>query len=492
LDFPEGYTRTDSIDSDYGYNQPGAPNDNSDGPINISDSNPATLFLKFLDSELIDHLVTHTNLYAKEKNIRHNRQLFVTNIYGMYRYIGLLLAMGLCPQPSYADYWAKTNNYTLFGNRVFKSTCTRDWFRAAHRSFHFDIDYVVAKVNHNNKLYWLPFLHCVVDETLILFKGRWRARQHVRGKPHATGIKLFCIADEKGYIYSFWVYRGKGHEHNRGNTTHDYVWNLVQDLPKDNRQYTIFADQFFGGLDIARTLHYNHFQFVLSCQSNRPTEVFKNYLHRVVKEKGEEFHITTEEMNPICALTFFDSKKCNFLTNVGSSTIVQENRERPRPEIVVTYNKYMNGVDKADAACNLYLNKHRRRKWTKTLVFFLLKMMVTHTLRIKNEFRENIGQKKWKQRDILIEIIMKLVAGKRNYVNNSSRHYPVSVDNKDCGRCSICKTSNASYYCMGCKAHLHPKCWYEHYTGQRIKLVRPNNVKKNRKNFVIKRQRKRC
>jgi hypothetical protein len=38
--------------------------------------------------------------------------------------------------------------------------------------------------------YWNPHQHLVVDEAMIGFKGRFQGRQHVRGKPHATGRSL--------------------------------------------------------------------------------------------------------------------------------------------------------------------------------------------------------------------------------------------------------------------------------------------------------------
>ena len=47
-----------------------------------------------------------------------------------------------------------------------------------------------------------------VDETLLLFKGKYKYRQHIRGKPNATGLKLYILADNTGYIWHFWMYAG--------------------------------------------------------------------------------------------------------------------------------------------------------------------------------------------------------------------------------------------------------------------------------------------
>jgi len=45
----------------------------------------------------------------------------------------------------------------------------------------------------------------VIDETIVAFKGKWKGRQHVRGKPHSTVLKLFSAADTTGYIFDFWL-----------------------------------------------------------------------------------------------------------------------------------------------------------------------------------------------------------------------------------------------------------------------------------------------
>jgi hypothetical protein len=71
----------------------------------------------------------------------------------------------------------------------------------------------------------------VIDETIVAFKGRWKARQHVRGKPHATGLKLFSNADSTGYLYDLWLYYGKSSEKNKSSNTVDYVFDLTSNMP---------------------------------------------------------------------------------------------------------------------------------------------------------------------------------------------------------------------------------------------------------------------
>ena len=48
----------------------------------------------------------------------------------------------------------------------------------------------------------------IVDEMLIPFTGRWKYVQYIKGKPHNTGLKMFCLADLNYYLWDFWLYEG--------------------------------------------------------------------------------------------------------------------------------------------------------------------------------------------------------------------------------------------------------------------------------------------
>lgn len=81
---------------------------------------------------------------------------------------------------------------------------------------------------------------------------------------------------------------GGNHKDNRENNVVDYMMMLVEGLPYQKlRQYTIIADQFFGHEETADKLHEQGFKFILSCQATRPTCIFKDYLHVIVKNQGK-------------------------------------------------------------------------------------------------------------------------------------------------------------------------------------------------------------
>ena len=91
-------------------------------------------------------------------------------------------------------------------------------------------------------------------------------------------MKYFAIADEFGYLYTLWVYRGKKkHEElykinlkfNFAKTI-NIVYDLCTILPK-NRAHIVFTDSFFGNVDLAFKLQEIGYYFLLSVKSNTPT-----------------------------------------------------------------------------------------------------------------------------------------------------------------------------------------------------------------------------
>jgi len=100
--------------------------------------------------------------------------------------------------------------------------------------------------------------------------GRYLHRVHIRGKPDATELKIYGLADERSYLYAFKLYEGQ-HE-----TTQAIVEELVDQLP--NSHYEVYADAWNGGDSLAFLLLLQKgFLFTLACEKNRPSEVFDDY-----------------------------------------------------------------------------------------------------------------------------------------------------------------------------------------------------------------------
>ncbi|XP_066932795.1 piggyBac transposable element-derived protein 5-like [Clytia hemisphaerica] len=162
------------------------------GPtVEVPEKVSEIIFL-FLTDELIQHIVTQTNLYAdqflKQAHIteqsRANRWKEVTSK-DILNFLGLTILMGIHSLPTIPDYWSKD---PLYFNPTFHAVMSRNRYQLIAKFIHFNdnskydskdpkrdrlykvrplLDYLVAKFQ---ELY-LPSRDISIDEQLLLHKG---------------------------------------------------------------------------------------------------------------------------------------------------------------------------------------------------------------------------------------------------------------------------------------------------------------------------------
>jgi hypothetical protein len=71
---------------------------------------------------------------------------------------------------------------------------------------------------------FVPSQPVVSDEQTIAFKGRYKAKQYNKQKPHKWGFKKFALCDSTtGFLLSFVLYGGKDEELPAGLPLGDFV-----------------------------------------------------------------------------------------------------------------------------------------------------------------------------------------------------------------------------------------------------------------------------
>ena len=83
----------------------------------------------------------------------------------------------------------------------------RDRWHQIHACLACDLKWLRNHLIQQFKKWWIPKEQVAVDEALILFKGIFKYRQHIKGKPNATGLKIYAMADMIGFMWSFWIYQ---------------------------------------------------------------------------------------------------------------------------------------------------------------------------------------------------------------------------------------------------------------------------------------------
>lgn len=165
------------------------------------------IFKKFIHP-ILDNIVDQSNLYAIQNN--KNLKLTIKELYG---FLGINFCMGYHKLPSYKLYWNKSEDLNV---HAISKTMPRDRFREILSYIHVN-DNTNLPNNNKDKLYKLrPMIDTLnkiffeayngtrqlsVDESMIKFKGRSTLKQYNPMKPLKRGYKLWCISDQKGYIF---------------------------------------------------------------------------------------------------------------------------------------------------------------------------------------------------------------------------------------------------------------------------------------------------
>ncbi|XP_068239945.1 piggyBac transposable element-derived protein 4-like [Palaemon carinicauda] len=183
-------------------------------------------FLALFNEELVDLIVCETNKYYRwvmekfsfTQNSRVHKWVD-TDVHEIYVYFALLLLMPLMKKHVLQDYWKQD---PLIPTPIFPKFMTRDRFLLLTRFMHFadngrpiandriwKIRSFLSIVVANFKKVFHPFQKIVIDESLILFKGRLVFKQYIPSKRHRFGIKLFVLCDcETGIVLDIIVYTG--------------------------------------------------------------------------------------------------------------------------------------------------------------------------------------------------------------------------------------------------------------------------------------------
>lgn len=271
--------------------------------------NPIDAFYYFVPHRLFDEMASATTLYAGKAenwqdptNIaaqpRTNppRRLLKPHRNGFRNfqikaYIAIILMMGMVQLPEQQDYWSTDPK---FENSWIKETMSKAQWKEIHRFFSFDVWKLQEDLNVRFRAAWRPFQFVAVDEGMIPFKGHFGGRQHVPTKLHSTGIKYFGIADSAGYLWSFWIYRGKDF-HQELFDQGDKQFNSAQPsqvivdfmtvlLQTYQAAYVVICDSFFGSLHLAIALLKLGCHFILATKSNRPSLLWTDLLHKGLKK----------------------------------------------------------------------------------------------------------------------------------------------------------------------------------------------------------------
>ncbi|XP_065214029.1 piggyBac transposable element-derived protein 4-like [Planococcus citri] len=246
------------------------------------ENTPIAFFELFLTNKLLNTMVVATNKNGEQlKNSRLTRHsrfkkwIPITKA-TLKKFIGLLLYMGVVNYPALWMYWSKK---PLYNNPLVRNSMSRNIFQLILRLWHFNkneraddpnrlkkLTPLVLSLNKSFKLRRKLGQNCVIDESMIPFRGKLNFRQYIPGKSHKYGVKIFKLCDPMGYTYSFCIYAGKNMAQ-QNMKTDDLVMKLM--TPYLNRGRLLVVDNFYTSVPLAERLLTKKTYILGTVRSNR-------------------------------------------------------------------------------------------------------------------------------------------------------------------------------------------------------------------------------
>nr|CAH7728858.1 unnamed protein product [Callosobruchus chinensis] len=310
---------------------------------------------------------------------------------------------------------------------------------------------------------------------MILSKGRSSIKQYNPMKPIKRGYKIWCVADQKGYVSKFEVYQGKNEELEKEFSSYGLGERVVLSLTKMywGQSRILYFDNYFTSIPLLEKLRVNSTLACGTIRSNR--KEFPKALAEDKSLKRADFDYRYSNTN-IGIYKWKDNRVVHLATNFHGTeeTTVQRTEKNGSklavkcPTVVEDYTRHMGGVDHADQLRATYGLNRKSKKWWHRLLWGFIEMAFINAYIIYCESREKIRTLEFRRSVSQGLIIMSETKGKRKILNpvikRRKYNYSVSDDVRLGNRGShwvIYDTKrNRCEYCsaQGIQSRPHSKC----------------------------------
>lgn len=341
-------------------------------------NDPISFYNLLVTNEIFDWMVDRTNVHAEEVLQRplgrrgRFRKWVPTDRKEMKHFLGIMLYMGVVSNPTIRDYWSSS---PFFNNPFVKGILTRDRFQLLLRMWSFDsadaqpndrlskLRVILNKLNANFKAQKRMDKKCVIDESMVGFRGRLSFRQYKPGKSHKYGVKLFKLTNTKGYSFTVRIYAGKTHDAHV--STDDLVMSMM--APYLNRGRILVVDNFYTSVNLAKRLLQKRTHLLGTVRKNRK---YLPSLKEITLEKGEMVALSNKEK--ITHLSWRDKRDVRMLSTAYPINMKPISRHRGRnrppemifkPNVVLEYNECKQGIDLSDQLSSYQSTVQKSVRW---------------------------------------------------------------------------------------------------------------------------------
>ena len=367
--------------------------------LNIERNAEMDYFNCFVDEEMLRHITTETNRYARQMLDNHTlaphsraQDWTPVTVEEMRTFLGLVVAMGLVKQRDIKDYWCVDD---VTDTPFFRSVMSRNKFLLILQFLHLNDNQRSVPRDHpdHDKLFkvrpiydmladkcyrtYIPRENLALDEAMIAWRGNLSFKVYNPDKPDKFGIKMYEVCEsESGYCAGFEIYTGKRQEVSEKGATYDIVMRLMS--PFLGLGYKLYVDNYYSSPVLFQDLHNRKTAACGTLRCNRkgvPKELKNKKL-----SKGQ--HVAMHLRNGNLQVIKWKDKRdvvmlstmhgAEFIAVVGGGRDI----DVQKPEAVLDYNKHMGAVDRSDQMLQYQAFRRRTLKWWKKVFFHLFNLAV--------------------------------------------------------------------------------------------------------------------
>ena len=303
----------------------------------------------------------------------------------MFKFLGIILEMGLVQMPEIDYYWSKSK---LFGFEVIQNTMSRDRFELLLKFFHFSNNQeahadqdrlfklrpLLDLLRTRFKSIYVPGSVISIDETMVPWKGRLLFKQYIPGKAHKYRVKIYKLAATNGYTWNFMIYSGKQDPTAGLGHAQTVVLDLADGLLECHR--TVVVDNFFTSISLAESLLRNDTYLIGILRSN-----WAGSGHEVVRKKlkrGEVYGLQSNNGTKVIKskdkrdVLMISTKPSHSATLVETGITNKSNEPIMKPQVIVDYNKGKQSIVLSDQLSAYYTCLRRSKKWYQKVAFEMI------------------------------------------------------------------------------------------------------------------------
>ncbi|KAL0810152.1 hypothetical protein ABMA28_010944 [Loxostege sticticalis] len=338
-------------------------------------STPYSAFRSYWDDGILDHIVQETNRTASKT---FQKEWVPTNIHEILVLFSFWIMLGIVRLPSYKSCFSTS---PLLETTVFRRMFTRKRYEDLVRALHFvdspaeevvlngdrihRIRPILTHLNMKFQANYTPSRDIFIDESLILWKGRYDIRQYIRAKAAKKGIKTFELCESAtGYLWSFVVYSGRNSSFDTGRYSRlqkstEVVLTLME--PLLNKGYRLFLDNWFNSPLLCRFLKRNGTDCVGTLRPNR-----QHVPPLIDLCKLQQGQVVGRHSGDVCVMAWQDKKKVTTISTChgiaqGLATVSSApSKQSFKPQVVLDYNKFIGSIDLKDQMLEPYLLGRKR------------------------------------------------------------------------------------------------------------------------------------